>query len=239
MSVNQTWTVILWRKPEEQDKPFEIIAQEAYDTLNVLQEYPQDIRPNYLSATKKSLTRQIEWEKNVFFELLRKNVSKRGKEEFAELGYTVQFFSSLRDDESCGILLSAGIKDYRFVNSFCLELPYNMDVSEHDNSKMISELFCDLVSQFHPFWGVVTNNKLKVGDSGYYIQNKPTYLSWMNYFSEETLANIGKNKIQEIINKCPEAYFKNGTLCLRENALNAAVDEDKKLFEYVNKIYLS
>jgi len=49
----QRHSIILWKKAEKKDKSFEKIARETYEALNLLQDCPQELRPNYLTARTK------------------------------------------------------------------------------------------------------------------------------------------------------------------------------------------
>ena len=49
----QRHSIILWKQAEEEDKGFEQISQEAYDVMTIFQDYPLELRPNYLTAKSK------------------------------------------------------------------------------------------------------------------------------------------------------------------------------------------
>ena len=48
----QKHSIILWKKAGE--KTFEEISDYGYRVLDILQEYPIDFRPNYLTALSKN-----------------------------------------------------------------------------------------------------------------------------------------------------------------------------------------
>ena len=234
----QKYSIILWRKAELEEKSFDEIAKETYDTLCILQEYNEILRPNYLTVKKKSNVSKFEWNYEMFSEVLNNGVITVGKNKMNSLGYSLSFFSSLNENESCGISLRVGNKDSRFVNSFIIELPISLDFNDNNNSYMIDELFCKLVNSFGPFWGCVSNNKFQIGDLGYMNGSNPLYVHWLNYWSGEVVSTIS-SKFFDIIKNVSDISFQDGILLLRDSAFDCRNENDTAYFQEINKYYLN
>lgn len=234
----QKFTIILWRKAEQEEKSFDEIAREAYETLCILQKYDEIFRPNYLTVKKKSDASKFEWNYGSFLDALQNGVMKIGKNKLTELGYSISFFSSLNENESCGISLRVGNKDAKFVNSLIMGLPICLDYRENVNSCMLKKLFCELTNCFRPYWGCVSNNKFQIGELGYMRGNNPLYIHWLNYWSKDVVSTVS-SKFFEDIKNISEISFMDGVLQLGENAFDCRNGKDKIYFEEINKYYLN
>lgn len=232
----QTYSIILWRKPEREETSFEEIANRIYDTLCVLQKYDEIFRPNYLTVKEKSNASRIDWSYKIFYEKLQNQVMKIGKKEIPELGYSLSFFSSLNDEESCGISFRVGNKDNRFVNSLVINLPNSIEYSEEKNSSMLKTLFCELVNSFEPYWGCVSSNKFKMDNLKYLSGNTPLYLNWLNYWSNEVESAVGEEFFEKIKNM-KDVLYKDGILQISKRALDYRNDKDMEYFKNINHTF--
>lgn len=233
----QSYSIILWRKPEMEKISFEEIAHRAYDSLFVLQKYDEIFRPNYLTVNKKGDASKFEWSYNIFSEELQKKVMKIGKKEISVLGYSLSFFSSLNDDESCGISIRVGNKDSRFVNSLVINLPVCIDYSEEKNSNMLKTLFSELVNCFEPYWGCVSSNTFIIDDRMYMSGNNPLYLHWLNYWSNEVALTVNGIFFEKIKNM-PDISYRDGILQIGKRAFDYKNDNDMEYFKNINSVYL-
>lgn len=232
----QTYKIILWRRPEAKETSFEEIAHRIYDTLCVLQRYDEIFRPNYLTVWKKSDASKFEWSYKSFSENLKNKVIKIEGEEKPELGYTSSFFSSLNDDESCGIRFTVGIKDNKFVNSLVINLPYSIDYSEEEKSIMLRTMFSELVSKFEPYWGCVCSNKFEIDNLRLLSGNTPLYLHWLNYWSKDVESTVS-GKFFKKIQKMKDISYKDGILQISKNALNDKNNKDIEFFKKINDVF--
>lgn len=233
----QRLSLILWKKAENEVKEFDIIAKEAYGTLSILQKYPEQLRPNFLTSWHKSKAVRVEWNFENFYDWLKSGiVNKIGKKTSPDLGYSLSFFSSMNEAESSGISISVGNTCSKFVNTFILNFPLNLAFDNIQTSSMISEIFIDLVSEFNPFWGCIENSEFTAFDEGYLKNGMPTFLHWMNYWSDEILSNVDR-KFLEMIQQEPKASLSNGVLRLRDKVLNCKDEEDLQYFKVLNSYY--
>lgn len=233
----QTYSIILWRKPEKEEISFEEIVNRIYDSLCVLQKYDEIFRPNYLTVKKKSDASKFDWSYKSFSEKLQNEVMKIGKKEIPELGYTLSFFSSLNDEESCGISLRVGNKDNRFVNSLVINLPKSVEYSEEINSNMLKTLFYELVNSFEPYWGCISSNQFKMDNLKYLSGNTPLYLNWLNYWSTEVESTVSVAFFEKIKNMTDISY-KDGVLQISKRALDYRNDKDMEYFKNINHVFL-
>lgn len=126
----QRHAIILWKKAESEDRNFEDFSKEAYDTLNIFQDYPQELRPNYLTVTSKKDIREFDWNYEQFYRVLKKGVNREGEAVFEELGYSISFFSSTDENASCAFLMSVGNKNDKFYNTFIIDLPLSWNLCD-------------------------------------------------------------------------------------------------------------
>ena len=89
----QSYSIILWKKAEKENKTFAEISKEAYEVLKLFQDYPNMLRPNYLTAKSKKEIKEFNWNYENFSKELRKGINKDGKMVLEDLGYSVSFFS--------------------------------------------------------------------------------------------------------------------------------------------------
>ena len=72
----QRQSIILWKKAEQIS--FEKTAEEAFEVLSVLKNYPEFLRPNYIKAYSKKDVKSFSFEYDVFKSLLKEGVLASG-----------------------------------------------------------------------------------------------------------------------------------------------------------------
>lgn len=222
----QRHTIILWKKAEKKDKDFEEIAKETYEVLNLFQDCPQGLRPNYITAETKKDIREFDWNYEDFRSMLKKGINKEGENIFEDLGYSISFFSSLDEQNSCGFEIKAGNKNEKFYNVFIINLPLSLNLYDKKTANMIKNLFEKLVQTYMPYWGCISNKALSRKYGKFLEGNLPTTVHWINYWSEDILEIMGMEKIQNIVNKYKMSIFKTGILSIKETALDMEKEDD-------------
>ena len=81
----QRHSIILWKKAEKKDKSFEEISNEAYRVLDLFQDMPCELRPNYLTANTRKGIKEFDWNFENFTNILRAGINKEGKNIFESL----------------------------------------------------------------------------------------------------------------------------------------------------------
>lgn len=222
----QRHSIILWKKAEKRDKDFEEIAKEIYGVLKLFQGYPYELRPNYLTAKTKKDIKKSDWNYENFRTSLKKGMNKEGRNTFEDLGYSVSFFSSLDEEDSCGFEIIAGNKNEKFYNVLIINLPLSLNLYDKEMADMIKNLFEKLVQSYAPYWGCISNNVLS-RKYGKFLENKlPTTLHWMNYWAEDIIREIGMERIHKLVDENPGISFQKGILSIRDTALDMDKEND-------------
>lgn len=230
----QRHSIILWRKAEPEDKSFDEVSKEAYEILNLFQSYPQELRPNYLTAKTKEDIQKFDWNYKNFCEQLKRGINKEGNVVFEELGYSISFFSSMDELKSCAFLMTAGNKFEKLNNVLVVDLPLSLNLYDKNTANIISDLFGKLVQMYKPFWGCVSNKALSRKYGKFLERNVPTTIHWMNFWSEDILDVIGKEKLQSVVMRNPEVVFRNNILQIKNTAINVELQSD---MEYHNELH--
>ena len=97
----KTFTLVMWAKPRVESA--DNTVKRVYKVLEALKRYGEEVAPNYITARRKRDTIEFSLEENSIREVLLKKTKKEGNNKFSDLGCTISFFSSMNDDESCGI----------------------------------------------------------------------------------------------------------------------------------------
>lgn len=225
----QKHSIILWKEAEDIGKTFDAIASETYDFFSVMQGFPAQFRPVFQTTKSKRIAREATWDYNQFKEELRKRVNREGRNTFEELGYTISFFSSMSEDESCSITMTVGNKNPRFFNTLIIGFPFSFKPYDMEGAKTVKEMFSALVKCFKPFWGCVSNAQISRQHGGFITDGIPTTVHWINYWSSEVENSIGSKELQDALRGLPDASMKDGILILQDLPFNI---EDKKSLEY-------
>lgn len=235
----QRHSIVLWKKAEKKDKSFDEISKNAYDVLKLFQDYPYELRPNYLPAPAKEDIQEIDWSYSNFKELLKQGINKEGRTVFDDLGYSVSFFSSL--DEECSTLFSmtVGSKFEKLYNVLTVNLSPSLNLYDPNTATMISDLFARLVHVYEPFWGCVSNRTLSRKYGKFLEGNLPTTVHWINYWSESTAYSVGIDKIQKALSDNRGLSFVNGILIMKATALDMNKEEDIQYHAELHKALFS
>lgn len=231
----QKHTIILWKKPDEKDKDFETIAMETYEALNVLNQFKEEYRPNFLTTYSKRKTSVFEWDYEEFKNILKKGANKEGHNVFENLGYTISFFSSKDEEKSFSYMLTVGNKNNKFNNSLVSNIPIGVNIYKKENADMISKMFEIMVQKFKPFWGCVANSIIAQNYGGFIENGRPTMVHWLNYWSDDMIKKIGKNRINRVIKRNQQILFFNNILKLQHIPLDAEKKEDLIYLKNVEK----
>jgi hypothetical protein len=230
----QRHSFILWSNPNSED--YQVTVNKVYDLLTVLKEFGPELSPIYITAKRKKDAQIFDGEKKTLEELLKKGVNKEGKTEFPDLGYRISFFSSKKEDESAGISILAGVKDQKLINSFIVNLPLSFPVySDTDMSNNLINLFKQCIRIFDPFWACISNNVNIRRYDGYWNEQSPTTVHWVNYFNNEVTQKMGKDKVASAPMSRKEKYNRGTLLILKNKPINDEDEEEIKLQHFVNK----
>lgn len=232
----QRHSIILWKKAEKKDKSFEEIAKEAYEVLNLLQDCPQELRPNYLTAKTKKDIRQFDWNYENFSSALKKRVNKEGEIIFEDMGYAISFFSSMNTEDSCSIEVETGNKNEKFYNTLIINLPLSLNLYDKKTAHMIRNLFERLVRTYMPYWGCISNKALSRKYGKFLEGSLPVTVHWMNYWSGDIIQTIGMEKIQQAADVYSSILFENCILLIKEIALDVDREEDIRFHNELQKL---
>lgn len=231
----QKHSIILWRKAEKADKSFEEIAEETYKVLNLFQNHPQEMRPNFLTGRTKKDVKEFKWNYENFCNILKKGINKEGEKIFEDLGYSLSFFSSMDEKESYAFQIETGNKNEKFYNTLIINLPLSLNLFDKENSEKMIELFEELVMIYRPFWGCVSNSALSRKYGKFLDGGLPTTVHWMNYWSEDIIETIGMKKIQKIVDGNSMISFQDGIMLIKDTALDIDKEEDFIFHEELHK----
>ncbi len=227
----QTHSLVLWKKAETRE--FYAYTKEAYETMQILISYGICI-PAYETVMRKKDAKLFYWNYDNFSKAVKKNVNKEGNTIFQDLGYIISFFSSLNNDKASGITLSIGNKNTKFVNALVINFSLSVDLYNMNVASSVSDMFCDCVNTFKPFWGCISNKKNIREYKKYLKDNKPTTVHWINYWSGEIINVLGTDKIQVVLDSCENCSFENGIFKINPIAMNVDNEEDIKLQQMIN-----
>lgn len=231
----QRHSIILWKKAEKSDKDFVNIAKETYGVLKLFQEYPLELRPNYLTAKTKKDIKRFDWNFENFSSLLKKGINKEGGNVFEDLGYSISFFSSLDEQDSSGFEIWAGNKNEKFYNVLIMNLPLSLNLYDKKVADMIKGLFEKLVQSYMPYWGCISNKILSRKYGKFLEDNLPTALHWVQYWSEDIIKKIGRERIQALADGNPGISFRNGILSIRDMVLDMDKENDVRFQDMLQR----
>lgn len=232
----QQHTIVLWKKPCSPNATFEEICKETFNFLSLFQNYPVIFRPNYFTGRTKKDKNIFTWEYSDFEKELKRKVNHEGNNAFENLGYTFSMFSSLDFDKSSSFQITVGNKDDRFMNTFVMKFPVEIDMYDQTNSNYAQSIFKDLVKNFKPFWGCISNKAFPINFNNFLKNKKPTTIHWMNYWNNEIESVIGMKQIKNAINTYPSITYKDGFFSLGSIALDITKQSDVSLHDNVEKI---
>lgn len=188
--------MLIWSPPGVET--FEEVVVKGYKVINALQSFGEEVSPSYVPAARKSQTISFDYSLSTFENLVRRGINKEGKTEFPDLGYTVNFFSSLDDDKSAGISMKLGNSNPKFSNTLVISLPFELEMNSNDVTTRLKTLFVSLIEILNPYWGAVVNAKNANRYDGYWKDNVPTTVHWLNFFGADIVKKIGMKRIEKV-----------------------------------------
>ena len=232
----QVHSMILWAPARDED--FDLVAERAYAILMALKEFGTELSPNYLKVMRKKDAKPIELTLEIFKDILRKNINKEGKTEFADLGYTVGFFSSLINKDAAGMSMTVGVTNPNFNNTLVVNasqtLPVYIDTVIAEN---LVSTFRKCVEIFEPFWGSIVNNVNGDRVSRFCNKSLPTTTHWVNFFGSDIINQLGVSRIEQApvqkVEKLGNGYF----VRLKEFPINDECEEDIKIQMKANSYF--
>lgn len=232
----QVHSMILWANAKNED--FKTSVDCAYALIMALKEFGTELSPNYLTAKRKKEAKLFDYNYETLEELLRKGVNKEGKTVFADLGYSVSFFSSFVEKDSAGISLHVGTTNPRFKNNLVVNLPQTCPIYiDTIIGERIINLFKKCVEIFDPFWGCLSNATNVNRYDGYWGDTLPTSIHWINYFGENIIKQFSVKKIEKSplyrVEKLSKGYF----LQLKTTPIDNNNEEDIKIQIKANKYF--
>lgn len=190
----QTYSLILWKEATEMSDS--ATADLAFEMLRLLKNYGDELNPKYQTVKRKNdatpflLTREN-------LGVIIENSLRRGRKHFPDLGGTFSFFSSLDEKRSSGIMCALGSRNPQFHNTIVISLPYSDFSGFSDRNGDFRLLFKSLISVFSPYFALIYNNQNKqISDELW--SDKPTYVHWMNYYSNDTIKRIGERRVKSL-----------------------------------------
>jgi hypothetical protein len=230
----QAYSMILWAKANRED--FKVTVDKAYNVLITLKEYGPELSPNYLPAYRKKDVKPYDLNYSNLEQLIKKNVNREGNLVFEDLGHTIGFFSSLKDDDSAGIHFSIGISNPQFTNSLVVDFPLSMDIFNDSISESLLSLFKKCVLIFDPFWGCIKSS-FSLNKFGTIRKNeKPTTIHWVNYWDKDLARKVTEQRIESASLYLKEKTENGGyLLVLQKKPDDYNSEEDMKLQDKVNK----
>lgn len=236
MNMIQGQSIILWRNADKEDRSFEEIALEIFEVLDLLQSYPEILRPNYLAVSSLKDAVKFRWDLQNFMDALKRGVNKEKDRTFEDLGYSLSFFSSFNENASCSIMVKAGMKNKLFYNTLIINLPLSFDLYDRWGAESAIELFKGLAYKYRPLWGCISNDAMPVPQGKFLKGNIPTGIHWINYWSKEVVDAIGMDRINKTVSLDPTVTFKDVFFLIKETAIDINRKEDMQLCDNLNQL---
>ncbi|KAF5028239.1 hypothetical protein [Sedimentibacter saalensis] len=232
----QVHSIILWANAKNDE--FKTSVDRAYALIMALKEFGTELSPNYLTAKRKKDAKPFDYTYETLEELIRKGVNKEGKTVFADLGYSVSFFSSLVEQDSAGIKFHVGTSNPKFIDTFIIHLPQTCPIyTDTTIGERLINLFKKCVDIFDPFWGCLGNGVNARRYDGYWGDTLPTSTHWINYFGESVTKQLSVTRIE----KCPiykvEKLSKGYFLQLKTTPIDDTNEGDIKIQANANKYF--
>ena len=190
------YKMILWSRSK--DIGIDNMADIAYEILNGLAKYGDEIKPKYLTARKKSLAKEFVLDSDSIRFLLEKKVDKTGLKQFNHFTSQISFFSSMDEKRSSSISIFIGNCGPKFNNTCVVSLPEGFSGLTERREEFVCR-FKQLIKTFRPYYGFVSNDNIKQSGDGFWLNNKPTYTHWINYYDKITAEAIGIKSVLSIV----------------------------------------
>ena len=183
--MNEKYTMVIWITPVEET--LEAQAERIFLTLSDVGRI-DTLRPNFLTAKSKKLTKEFILSKENICDLILIEKDKL----FPALGSSFSFFTSKNNDESNRIRIVTGITKPKFTNSIVIKI-YSSDLINDDEKLLqLIPLFKKLVKINKPFYACIVGQGNKDMYDGNYLNEKrqPQAAYWMNYWGKDIISNI-------------------------------------------------
>ncbi len=165
-------------------------------------------------------------------------MNKEGKTIFPDLGYRVSFFSSFKEDESASISLLIGVRSTKFINNFIVNLPLSFPIYEDNQlNERLVELFKNCIDVFNPFWACIGNSTNLRRYDGYWGEQVPKSIQWVNYFNNEVAQRLCENMILTSPVRIKEKFNSGYLLVIKNQPINDENEEDIILQQQVNNYF--
>lgn len=187
----QSYGMLFHKKNREGS--IETFVQEINRIIEELILYGDELYPRYRTTKTKNKTIPFEAGEETIRDIVVKEMRKN--EKYPGVGGIFGLYSSLDEDCSSGVRFSFGnigeyVRDTVVVN-FPLDRFSGLFTRKND----LYVLFQNIVKIYKPYYAIVFNNKNdQISDK--YWTTKPTCVHWINYFSNETVDLIGREKLQ-------------------------------------------
>lgn len=213
------YEIIMWRGAENSVSDFPVFCEQGFKTITLFNSLPEQFRPNFLRAISKKRAKAMTWDLENFREcLLKKRGGSLGGAP-SELGYSIGFFSSMKDSEAFGYSLHIGDTNPMFVNSLIIRISPAFDMGDEQNAETMKKLFIQAVREFRPFWGCLKSESKAHLDVPKF-ENKAWHpVHWLNYYSPETIQQI-EGLLEELLKDVPSAYWEDKILILPHDPLD-------------------
>lgn len=230
----QNHSMILWSYPKDED--FEDVVNKIYTMFDTLRQVSPDLFPNYRIGKKKReyirFTGTYEEIKNI----LLQGVNKEGIKVFDDLGYSASF--SISNNKDLGtILFTIGVKYPKLKNIFIFNLPTSVFLGNQYKPSILITIFKKYCEVFEPFWGCISNSDNINCYDGYWKNEKPSTVHWLNYFGESLVQRIGCKKIESapvaFIEKQNQGYL----ILLKDSPIENENQKDLELQRKVNTYF--
>jgi hypothetical protein len=229
----QRHSFILWANPNFED--LQVTLNKVYDLLIVLKRFGPELSPLYITAKRKKDAQIFNWEKSTLEELLKKGVNKEGKTTFLDLGYRLSFFSSKKEDDSAGISILVGVRDQKFINTFIVNLPLSLPIySDYEMNNKLIRTFKECIKIFDPYWACISNSVNLRRFEGYWVEQSPTTIHWVNYFDDKLSQILGAEKITLAQTSSKYQFHQGNLLILKNKPINDEQEEDIRLQRLAN-----
>ena len=228
----QTHSMILWAKPRKED--FNLSVDKAYSILKTLEEFGTELNPKYLKARRKKDAKVYDGTYETLKELLRKGVNKEGQTVFLDLGYSIGFFSSLVNKDAAGISISVGKTHPDFINTVVVNLPQSLSVHDLLVAEKLIQIFKKCIEIFDPYWGCIGNNINVQRFNGFWKENLPTTIHWVNFFGKDIVNQLGVRKIEQAPIYKTETLGDGYFIRLKENPIKDDSKEDINIQSEMN-----
>ena len=230
----QEHSIVLWKGAENSAATFEEISRRAFVFIENLKKISR-FSCLYINEAA-NVYEELPSTFDSFCSLLKSNVNQENGQIFEDLGYYISFVTKKDKAADFSVDLHIGNKDMHFVNTCVIDIPTDMDLTSGENVAFIKKLFPVLVNQFKPFWGCVSN-KIITRKYGRHMNGKfPGTVQWINFWQEEIIDDLLKNKLIRIQAEFPEFEIKENMIIAKEMPFNMENEKDVSYQKNLHKL---